>query len=328
MTMPTQTPAPEPSPGIALILGLTGAIGGGIARALAQRGWSIRALTRRPAGNRPAFPFPVEWRHGDALDAASVRAAAEGTSLIVHGVNPPGYARWREDGLPMLDHAIAAAALANATLLFPANVYVYSTAAPAIVSETTPRNPTTRKGRVRLEMEERLELATREDGIRVIAIRAGDFFGPGATNSWFSQAFAKGGLAARALQPLTPAGIGHSWAYLPDLAESFARLVDIRHDLPRFTLLHFAGHEDKTGRAMVEAARHAIGKPDLPIRPFRWIWLWLGAPFSTFLREALEMRWLWQRGLALDNAALRRWLGEEPHTPLEQAVRAALAGKT
>lgn len=326
MTMATGTASSETIPGIALILGLTGAIGGGIAKALAQRGWAIRALTRRPAGNRPTFPFPVEWQHGDALDAASVLAAARGAALIVHGVNPPGYARWREDGLPMLDHAIAAAAQADATLLFPANVYVYSSAAPALVSETTPRTPATRKGQVRLEMEERLERAARDQGLRVIAIRAGDFFGPGVTNSWFSQAFAKGGLAAPALQPLTPAGIGHSWAYLPDLAETFARLVDIRHDLPRFTLLNFAGHEDKTGRAMVEAAQRVIGKPDLPIRPFRWIWLWLGAPFSTFLREALEMRWLWQRGLALDNTALRRWLDAEPHTPLDEAVRAALTG--
>lgn len=319
--MPHETP-----PGIALILGLTGAIGGGIAKALAQRGWSIRALTRRPAAARPAFPFAVEWRDGDALDAASVLAAADGVSLIVHGVNPPGYARWREDGLPMLDHAIAAAVQANATLLFPANVYVYSTAAPAMVSETTIRAPTTRKGQVRLDMEERLEQAARDAGLRVIAVRAGDFFGPGVTNSWFSQALAKGGLAAPALQTLTPAGIGHSWAYLPDLAETFARLVDIRHELPRFTLLHFAGHEDTTGRAMVDAAKRVIGKPDLPIRPFRWLWLWLGAPFSTFLREALEMRWLWQRRLALDNTALRHWLDEEPQTPLDEAVRAALTG--
>jgi nucleoside-diphosphate-sugar epimerase len=328
MTIPTEPSLTETTPGIALILGLTGAIGGGIAKALAQRGWSIRALTRRPAGNRPTFPFAVEWCDGDALDAASVLAAARGATLIVHGVNPPGYARWREDGLPMLDHAIAAARAAEATLLFPANVYVYSTAAPAIINETTPRAPTTRKGQVRLEMEERLERATRDEGLRVIAIRAGDFFGPSVTNSWFSQAFAKGGLAAPALQPLTPAGIGHSWAYLPDLAETFARLVELRADLPRFTLLNFAGHEDKTGRAMVEAAKRVLGRPDLPIRPFRWIWLWLGAPFSTFLREALEMRWLWQRGLALDNTALRRRLGAEPHTPLDEAVRAALAGTT
>ena len=41
--------------------------------------------------------------------AQDVRAAAEGCSVIVHAVNPPGYRRWSELVLPMLDHTIAAA---------------------------------------------------------------------------------------------------------------------------------------------------------------------------------------------------------------------------
>ena len=40
------------------------------------------------------------------------------------------YRRWREDGLPMLANAIAAARGAGAAILFPANVYVFSKASP------------------------------------------------------------------------------------------------------------------------------------------------------------------------------------------------------
>src|SRR4051794_20558867 len=116
----------SPSTPTALILGLTGAIGGAIAETLARRGYTIRALTRRPPGARPVRGFPIDWREGDAREAASVRAAAEGASLIVYGVNPPGYARWREDALPMLANTIAAAKPAGATIVFPGNVYVYS----------------------------------------------------------------------------------------------------------------------------------------------------------------------------------------------------------
>ncbi|CCD98455.1 NAD-dependent epimerase/dehydratase family protein [Bradyrhizobium sp. STM 3809] len=315
------TPSTTPT---ALVLGLTGAIGGAIAASLARRGYAIRALTRRPPADRPALGFPVDWRDGDARDAASVRAAAEGASLIVHGVNPPGYARWREEALPMLANTIAAAKTASATILFPGNVYVYSTASPAVVSETTPRQPTTRKGKVRLEMEEMLEQAARDHGVRVIAVRAGDFFGPGVTNSWFAQAMAKGGMAATSVQRLTRPGIGHAWAYVPDLAETFARLVDIRAELPAYTMLNFAGHYDVTGHDMTDAVRRVLGRPDLPVRPFPWIILWLAAPFVGFMREALEMRWLWKQSLALDNRRLVGLLGAEPHTPLDEAVRAAL----
>ncbi|MGJ5135252.1 NAD-dependent epimerase/dehydratase family protein [Bradyrhizobium oligotrophicum] len=309
---------------IALVLGLTGAIGGAIAAALARRGFSIRALTRRPAAHRPRFSFAVDWRDGDALDAASVLAAADGVSLIVHGVNPPGYARWREDALPMLANTIAAAKAVDATILFPGNVYVYSTASPAVVSETTPRRPTTRKGRVRLEMEEMLEQAARDHGVRVIAVRAGDFFGPGVGNSWFAQALAKGGMTAKSLQRLAPDGVGHAWAYVPDLAETFARLLDKRADLPVYTMLNFAGHYDASGHDMTDAVRRVIGRRDLPVKPFPWIILWLAAPFVRFMREAIEMRWLWKKSLALDNSKLVRLLGAETQTPIDEAVRAAL----
>jgi nucleoside-diphosphate-sugar epimerase len=320
VTSPTQH-----HPQTALVLGLTGAIGGALAAALAARGWAIRALTRRPPGQRPAFPFPVDWREGDALDGQAVAAAAGGASLIIHGVNPPAYARWREDGLPMLANTIAAAKAFRATIVFPANVYVFSDWLPALVDETAPRRPTTRKGQVRLEMEQMLEQAARDDHVRVIAVRAGDFFGPGVVHSWFAQALAKGGMRATAIRTLTPAGIGHAWAYVPDLAETFARLVERRAELPAWTMAHFAGHDDTTGRALAEAAHRAIGRPELPIRPFRWLLIWLGAPFSGFLREALEIGWLWKTALALDNRKLRSLIGEEPHTPLDEAVRAALA---
>jgi glycosyltransferase involved in cell wall biosynthesis len=39
----------------------------------------------------------------DARDAAAVRRAAEGCTLLFHGANPPGYRHWREHGLPMLE---------------------------------------------------------------------------------------------------------------------------------------------------------------------------------------------------------------------------------
>ena len=312
------------SPPIALVLGVTGGIGKAIAEALARRGWAIRALSRRAAGERPAFPFAVDWRQGDALDAASVRSACEGAELIIHCVNPPGYRRWREDGLPMLANSIAAAKATGATILFPANVYVFSPASPDAVNEAAIRAPTTRKGQVRLEMEIMLAEAADRDGVRVIALRAGDFFGPGIVNSWFAQAVAKDGRAARVIRTLAHTGAAHAWAYAPDLAEAFARLVDRRAGLPAFTLAHFAGHTDESGRDMAEAVQRAIGDPRRPIRPFPWFLIWLGAPFIPFLRETIEMRWLWEKSLTLDNAKLRTLIGDEPHTPLDAAVATAL----
>src|SRR5438045_7566192 len=75
---------------VALVLGATGGIGGTVARTLVARGWHVRAMGRDAAGaakKHPAFT----WVQGDAMNAADVRAAAEGAALIVHAVNPTGY---------------------------------------------------------------------------------------------------------------------------------------------------------------------------------------------------------------------------------------------
>ena len=46
---------------------------------------------------------------------------------------------------------------------------------------------------------------------------------------------------------------------------------------------------------------------------------------ETF-REMLEMRYLWREPLQLDNRKLVAFLGGEPHTPLDTALRETLSG--
>jgi hypothetical protein len=50
------------------------------------------------------------------------------------------------------------------------------------------------------------------------------------------------------------------------------------------------------------------------------------APFVATLRELMEMRYLWQQPVRMANERLVAVLGREPHTPLDQAVEAALVG--
>src|SRR5688572_20863701 len=104
---------------IALVLGATGGVGRETALALARRGWRIRALHRRKSA--PTLSG-VEWIAGDAMNASDVLGAAKGASLIVHGVNPPGYRNWRGLALPMLDNTIAAARATGARIVFPGTV--------------------------------------------------------------------------------------------------------------------------------------------------------------------------------------------------------------
>ncbi|MFZ0457743.1 MAG: NAD(P)H-binding protein, partial [Rhodoplanes sp.] len=175
----------------ALVLGATGGVGGEVARALLCGGWRVRALHRRPHDQRNnAEANGIEWVSGDAMQRDQVIAAAEGADVIVHGVNPPGYRNWRGLALPMLESSIAAAKSSGARIVFPGTVYNFGPDAFPVLRERSPQNPTTRKGKIRVEMERRLESVS-ADGVRTLIVRAGDFFGPRTGNSWFAQGLIK-----------------------------------------------------------------------------------------------------------------------------------------
>lgn len=248
--------------------------------------------------------------------------AATGTAIIAHAVNPPGYAKWREKAVPMLANSIVAAQHSGARILFPGNIYAFGPAARAVIDEASPQNPDTVKGAVRMDMEAMLRHAA-DHGVRSLIVRAGDFFGPDVASSWFSQALAKGGRKARVIRDLGAPGIGHSWAYAPDLAETFMRLLDREDELATHDVFHFRGHWIADGRGMAEAVQRALGG-HVPIRRFFWPQIYLIAPFVTFFRELIEMRWLWRESVRLDNRKLEAVIGPEPHTPLDAAVDAAL----
>ena len=312
----------------ALVIGATGGVGGEVARTLLARGWRVRALNRNPetAAKSASGLAGVEWVRGDAMDRAAVTAAAKGAALIVHGANPPGYRNWRGLALPMLEATIAAAKASGARILFPGTVYNFGPDAGSVVDERSPQHPVTRKGAIRVQMEQRLEGAAR-DGVKVIIVRAGDYFGPRTSaNSWFSQVFAQPGQPVRMMLRPGPAKIGHAWGYLPDLAETMTRLVERADDLADFEVFHFGGHWTQPGADMPSAVRRVLNRPNLPVLPFPWPVITLVSPFMETFREMLEMRYLWRQPLRLDNAKLVAFLGAEPHTPLDRAVHDSLEG--
>ncbi len=312
----------------ALVLGATGGIGGEVARQLRDAGWRVRALKRGaavPAETRDG----IEWIAGDALDASAVLAAAQGCSLIVHAVNPPGYRRWSELVLPMIDNTIAAARAQRATVVLPGTVYNYGPDAFPVLTEDSPQHPVTRKGAIRVELERRLAAAAEAGDMRVIVVRAGDFFGPRCGNSWFTQGMVKPGAVVRSVQLPGRAGVGHQFAYLPDVARTMVELVRQRTELPAFARFHMNGHWDADGQEFGRAIQRAMvrnGHAQPRLKAFPWWLMWMLSPFVATIWELLEMRYLWRLEVRMDNGRLLRFLGHEPHTPLDAAIEATLSG--
>ncbi|MFI4935372.1 MAG: NAD-dependent epimerase/dehydratase family protein [Caulobacterales bacterium] len=316
---------PQSTPKTALIIGATGSFGAHAVQALIKHGWTIRALARDPASAAEKLGprTPIAWIKGDAMNGADTLAAAQGAQLIVHAANPARYHNWKGTVLPMLEGSLAAAKAVGARLVFPGNVYNYAPDMGPAIGEDAPQAPATRKGNIRVAMEETLRAAT-EDGAKVLILRAGDFFGPAAPNSalnWLT--LRRRGKLTGVYQP-GPADVGHLYAYLPDLAETMARLADEEARLAAFEVFNFRGHYLERNGELAEAIGRVAGRP-VPVRPFPWPMVWALSPIVEMFRELYEMRYLWRRPIGLANDKLTQFLGAEPHTALDVALRASLA---
>lgn len=313
----------------ALVLGVTGGIGGETAKALLAEGWAVRALIRDPdrfQETQPSLAAKLDIVKGDALHQDDVMIAAQGVQAILHGVNPPGYRDWERVVLPMMDNTLtAAAAIGDVRVVLPGTVYNYDPAAHSCVTDSTPQQPLSRKGKIRVQMEQRLQDAVASSRVTGLIVRAGDYFGPNSRNTWFGQALVKPGKPIRRV--VNPGyGHGHSWAFLPDVAEAIVRLLEIPEKLRPFERVGFEGLWDSDGTEMLHAIRTVTGNASLRQARFPWWIMRLLVPFGGLPKELADIEPYWRHPLRLDNRRLKELLGQEPHTPLNTAIRQTLSG--
>jgi len=80
-------------PGLILLTGATGYVGGRLLPLLVADGWRVRCLARQPEHLSPRVPAGVEVVQGDLLDAASLSAAMQGVTTayyLVHSMGATG----------------------------------------------------------------------------------------------------------------------------------------------------------------------------------------------------------------------------------------------
>ncbi|HEY7662361.1 MAG TPA: NAD(P)H-binding protein [Xanthobacteraceae bacterium] len=299
-----------------VVLGAAGRLGYQAAEAFAAAGWMVTSVVR--PGSRARAPAGSAVVEADALDFALVAAAAQGADVVLHAINP-GYTDWPRLALPLAYSAINAAETAGATLLFPGNLYNYGSPLPPTIDASTPMRPSSRKGGLRVAMEDRMAEAA-ERGVRVIIVRAGDFYG-GGRGSWFDLVLAKDIARGRLTYP-GPLDLVHEWAFLPDLAATLVRLAAVRETLPPFASLGFAGHAI-TGREFTTTIARAAGRK-LQVKGMSWWLIHALRPVVPLCRELSEIAYLWNEPHRIAGSKLAAAIGDIPRTPLDVAVARAL----
>jgi nucleoside-diphosphate-sugar epimerase len=190
---------------------------------------------------------------------------------------------------------------------------------PPVIDENTPMQPTTRKGAMRVEIEQRIREAC-DRGLRAIVLRAGDFYG-GGRGSWFDLVIAKDIERQRLTYP-GPLDVVHAWAYLPDFADTLVRLAGKRAGFNSFEVFGFPGHA-VNGHELI-ATIEAVTKAKFNIRSMSWWFLKTVGQFMAMGRELSELEYLWRVPHRISGDKLKAAIGEIPNTPFPQAVAASL----
>lgn len=280
--------------GRVLILGASGRIGRNSAAAFSSAGWQVETYNRRD----------------DMTDAA------RGVDVIVNGLNPPNYHDWKTLIPQITDQVITAARHSGASVILPGNVYHFGDR-PGIWSETTPPRPVSRKGAIRLEMEQRYA----QSGLRVINLRAGNFIDPDGQGDVMAEVYLRALGRGRFTLP-GPDDIRQAFCYLPDWARAAVALSEMRGDLATYEAIGFPGHT-LTARQIREGIERITGTP-LKQAGFPWGILKLASPFWELAREVTEMRYLWETDHTLCGERLEQLLPGFAVTPIDEVFRTIL----
>lgn len=206
-----------------LIVG-DGVVGLAVADELARLGLPYALASRTPP---VAAVQASKHRRVDALNLKSLLAASADASHVYVTLGLPYDTRvWQRDWPIVIENFVAAARVHRFKLVFFDNVYPYGPAPLSVpMTEDHPQQPSSRKGRVRKALVDRLWRAVREDGLRLVVARSADFYGPGVRNSMLYAAAIQRQLQGKAAQWLGSPDKRHSYTYTPDAGRALVTLA-------------------------------------------------------------------------------------------------------
>jgi nucleoside-diphosphate-sugar epimerase len=301
-----------------VILG-TGAIGRAIAEELVRRGESVRIANR--SGRMDEVLAEVEIVASDLYDQAKVRDVTRGAKVVYQSAQPE-YFRWPEKFPPLQKSIIDGLSDSGAKLVLVENAYMYGDTAGKPMTEVTPHNAHTRKGKVRSEISQAAFDAHKQGRLRVTAARGGNFFGPWGLDSTMGGRVFYPLLRGKPAQLIGRTDLPHTHTYVKDFgkalvilgerAEADGQAWHVPNDQPGMTqgeLVRMFAEE-----AGVEPKISSMGRQMMSI----------GGLFIPEAKESVEMMYEFEKPFVIDSSKFEKIFGMKA-TPIREAIRETVA---
>jgi nucleoside-diphosphate-sugar epimerase len=301
-----------------MVFGANGGLGHAVVRQLAEQGKRVRAVTR---SGQAAVPPGVELVQADARDPAAARQASAGAGVIYHAINVP-YDRWLEVLPAIMENLIAAAASANARLVYGDNLYMYGKVTGPL-HEGLPYRPVGKKGQLRAQLADRLIAAHREGQVQAAIGRASDFVGPAATNTITGLLVIEPILKGKKAMWIGSLDAPHTISYIDDVARGLIVLAE--NDRAYGEVWHIPASDPLTGRQFIEMVCEHAGRPSCDYGVYKRTVMRLVSVFSPMVREVLEYLYQFEQPFVLDGGKFEGAFGPFQTTSHREAIRATIA---
>jgi len=203
------------------ILGSGGGIGTPLARELKKYTNKIRLVSRNPQKiNETDELFP-----SDISDFTQIEKAIKGSEVVYVTI---GFAynlkTWQQTWPRFMQEVINSCKKHNARLVFFDNMYIYSKGSVPFMTEESPVDPPSEKGKVRKIVRDMVINEAEKKNLNALIARAADFYGPENKNSALTMMVADNLMKGKKAQVFGNPDKIHTYTYTPDAARATAIL--------------------------------------------------------------------------------------------------------
>jgi len=297
------------------ILGAGGGAGTEISRELSIYSKEIRIVNRNPKKVNDSD----QLMKADLTDPNQLDEAVKGSEIVYVTIGFTYSIKvWREIWIKFMKNLIDSCAKYKTKIVFVDNMYLYDPRYLSDMTEETPVNPISEKGKVRAEVANMLIDAVEKNKVEALIARAPDFYGPGIKGSLLYQSVYLNLLRSKNPQWLGKLDVIHSYIYSKDIGRAVALLGNTPDAYNQ--VWHLPTTDKKlTNRQWIELMMNAMNKQKkIQVMP-DWMISLVGI-FIPVLKELKEVDYQIKQDYFFNSSKFNKRFNYTPTSP-EDGIR-------
>lgn len=297
------------------ILGAGGGAGTEITRELSNYTKNIRLVSRNPK----MVNGSDQLMKADLTDPQQLDEAVKGSDVVYVTIAFEYKLKvWKELWPKFMKNLINSCSKHSSKIVFVDNVYMYDSKYLSNMTEETPVNPVSEKGKVRAEVAKMLMDAVEKNKIQAIIARAPDFYGPDVKGSMLYQTVYLKLLEDKNPQWLGQLDVIHNFIYSKDIGKSVALLGNTNDAFNQ--IWHLPSTDQMlTSRQWIELMMKAMKKQKNIQRMPDWMINVLGI-FVPILRELQDVGYQFNQDYFFNSSKFCKRFNFTPTSP-EQGMK-------